>query len=315
MGSERLVVTVPATTANLGPGFDSLGLALALFNVIELWPDHAEPHVIEGEGAESLSRGPENLVRRSMRAVAERVGCKLPCVGIRQRNDIPLARGLGSSSAAIVGGCVAANELLGSPLADSELFALEAEIEGHADNVAPAAFGGLTVCYQTPDGPRWLGITPLDPPKAVVAIPDHTVSTEQARRALPDLVPRADAVLNVGHAAAVVAAFVNGSYAALGAALEDRLHQPYRAHLVPGMDEAIAAAREAGAFGGALSGSGPTIIAFAASQEEAVAAAMRAALARAGVRAATRVLEVWDHGTTVQWCPTFASEEGRRQGP
>jgi homoserine kinase len=312
---ERLVVTVPATTANLGPGFDSLGLALALFNVVEVWPDDAEPHVIEGEGTASLPCGPGNLVRRSMRAVGQRVGRELPRVGIRQRNDIPLARGLGSSSAAIVGGCVAANELLGAPLTGSELFAIEAEIEGHPDNVAAASFGGLTVCYQTADGPHWLEITPLAPPKAVVAIPEHVVSTEEARRALPDSVPRADAVLNVGHAAAVVAAFATGAHAALGAALEDRLHQPYRAHLVPGMDEAIAAACEAGAFGAALSGSGPTIVAFAASREEAVAAAMKAALARAGVKATTRVLEIWNDGATVQWCRISPSEGGQPEHP
>jgi len=294
-----VTVRVPATTANMGPGFDSLGLALGLLNVVEVWPDEGETHLIEGEGADTLPRGAENLVRRSMAAVAERVGGALPRVGVRQVNAIPLARGLGSSSAAIVGGCVAANALLGKPLSAEALLHVAAEIEGHPDNVAPALYGGLTVCYQAEAGPGCLRVRPVNPPRAVVAIPEHEVSTERARQALPDMVPRADAVFNVGHAAAVVAAFATGTYEALGAAMADRLHQPYRAHLVPGIDQAIAAARAAGALGAALSGSGPTIIAFAAAGEEAIAAAMKDALARVGVRAETRALEVWGEGARV----------------
>ncbi len=138
MPSDRIVAKVPATTANMGPGFDSLGLALGLYNVVEVWPDGSEPHVIEGEGAGVLPTGPDNLVRRSMRAVAERCGQPLPPVGIKQTNDIPLARGLGSSSAAIIGGCVAANHLLDKPLTDAEVLSVAVEIEGHPDNVAPA---------------------------------------------------------------------------------------------------------------------------------------------------------------------------------
>jgi homoserine kinase len=141
----------------------------------------------------------------------------------------------------------------------------------------------------------------MDPPRAVVAIPDRQVETEMARRALPDTVPRQDAVYNVGHAAAVVAAFASGEYAALAAAMDDRLHQPYRSHLVPGMDAAIEAARAAGALGAALSGSGPTIVAFTAGREDAVAGAMKEALSHSGVTAVTRTLEVCEGGATVEW--------------
>jgi homoserine kinase len=304
--AARVCVTVPATAANLGAGFDSLGLALGLFNMVEaaLVGPKTRPeavHTIEGEGAASLSCGPDNLVRRSMAAVALRAGVDLPPVAVRQVNAIPLARGLGSSSAAIVGGCVAANELLGAPLSQDELLAVAVQMEGHPDNVAPALLGGLTVCYAAEEGTGCLRLEPADPPRAVVAIPDYEVETAKARRALPDSVPRGDAVLNVGRAAATVAALVSGEHAALRSGMEDRLHQPYRAHLVPGMDEAIAAALQAGALGACLSGSGPTILALAHGPEDAVAEAMKQALARLGVSAVTRVLDVCLQGATVTY--------------
>ena len=278
-----------------------MGLALRWFNVAEVWADDDQQHLIEGEGADSLPRGADNLFRRSMAELAARAEATLPPVSVRQENAIPLASGLGSSSAAIVGGCVAANVFLDSPFSDRELFAIAAEIEGHPDNVAPALFGGLTVCFEGADRASCLRIDPVNPPRAIVAVPDHRVETEKARQVLPDSVPRRDAVLNVGHAAAVVAAFGSGEYAALGEAMEDRLHQPYRAHLVPGMDSAIAAARRHGAFGAALSGSGPTIVAFAAEREAEIAAAMNAALADAGVTAMTQTLDICEEGATAEW--------------
>lgn len=305
---DRVCVRVPATAANLGPGFDSLGLALGLFNTVEVVGLTPSPspsgrgelgHEVEGESADVLPRDEQNLVRRAMAAVAERAGVRLPPVDVRQVNAIPLARGLGSSSAAIVGGCVAANELLGRPLSQDDLLAVAVAIEGHPDNVAPALLGGLTVCYAAGEGTGCLRLDPVDPPRTVVAIPDYEVETEQARRALPASVPRLDAVLNVGHAGAVVAAFATGRYDALRAAMEDRLHQPYRAHLVPGMDEAIRAALEAGALGACLSGSGPTIIAFAHEREEAIAEAMVRALANVGVKAETKTLDVCLKGASV----------------
>ncbi|HJN18021.1 MAG TPA: homoserine kinase, partial [Armatimonadota bacterium] len=152
MASDRIFAKVPATTANMGPGFDSLGLALGMFNIVEVWSDDTEPHIIRGEGAGALPTGPDNLVREAMRAVAERADRPLARVGIRQSNDIPLARGLGSSSAAIIGGCIAANYFLGRPLSDDEILSVAVEIEGHPDNVAPALYGGMMVCYATEAG-------------------------------------------------------------------------------------------------------------------------------------------------------------------
>jgi len=270
-----------------------------MYNTVEVWLDDDEPHAVQGEGAGSLPTGPDNLVRRAMAAVTERAGLELPKLGVRQRNAIPLARGLGSSSAAIIGGCLAADSLLGAPLSRDELLEVAVELEGHPDNVAPALYGGMTVCYAASSGTGCLRFRPANPPRAVVAIPDFEVETESARRALPETVPHADAVLNVGRAAAVVTCFASGSYAPLADALRDRLHQPYRAHLVPGMEEAIAAALDAGAYGAALSGSGPSIVAFTHNREERVAAALREALGNTGAGIRVEVLDICFEGATV----------------
>ncbi len=282
-------VRVPATTSNLGPGFDAVGLALRLHNTLALEGAETPAIEIEGEGAETLPRDPSHLAYRAALAIAEhplaehagggRGGrARLRAFHLRQVNRIPLARGLGSSAAAILGGAVAANALLGGPLDTQALLDLATEMEGHPDNVAPALLGGAVVCARTPDGVRWLRVgTPRL--AAVVAVPDFAVSTQEARRLLPAQVPFADAVFNVTRTALLIAALTAGRTDLLGEATQDRLHQPYRARLVPGLADVFAAARRAGAHGVALSGSGPTVLAFgdAPGIGEAMAAAFRAA--------------------------------------
>ncbi len=295
-------VRVPATAANLGPGFDAVGLALRLHNRLELW-DAPEPVVdVAGEGDDTLPRDPSHLAYRAAAAVVKRAGRALgrrqpAAFGIRQRNQIPLARGLGSSAAAIVGGAVAANELLGGPLDQQALLDLAAELEGHPDNVAPALLGGLVVCAGTPDGVRALRVAP-PPLPLVAAIPDFRVSTAEARRLLPQRVPFADAAFNVGRAALLVAALREGRLDLLDAATEDRLHQPYRATLVPGLTDVFAAARDAGADGVVLSGSGPTVLAFG--NAPGIAPAMVEAFWRAGVRCRTLAVQVDTDGAVVE---------------
>lgn len=288
-------VSVPATTANLGPGFDALGLALGLRNELWLAPADAPAVEVEGEGAEVLPRDASHLAYRAARAVVERAagrGRAAPAAfRIRQRNRIPLARGLGSSAAAIVGGAAAANAALGDPLDRQALLDLATGLEGHPDNAAPALLGGLVVCArEAGGGVRWAR---LDPPRLriVLAIPDFTVSTAEARRLLPAAVPYADAVYNVTRAALLVAALAGGQAGLLDEATRDRLHQPYRARLVPGLDEVFAAARRAGAAGVALSGSGPTVVAFGgpAGNGRAIGEAMAEAFRATG--AGCRVIE------------------------
>ncbi|MBI4241283.1 MAG: homoserine kinase [Candidatus Rokubacteria bacterium] len=285
-------VRVPATSANLGPGFDALALALALHNEVVLEPADSVTVEIKGEGTDRLDRGGDNLVVRGARAVYERArrpftGLKASCV-----NRIPVSRGLGSSAAAWLSGIMGANALLGEPLDRHALLDLAATREGHPDNVAAALLGGLTVaCWN--DGSVVAVSLPVPPEiRWVLLIPELEGSTAEARAVLPASVPRADAVFNLQR----IGLFLGGLQARrsdlLAVAMDDRLHQPYRRQLFPWMEEVAAAARAAGAVGCVLSGAGPSLLAAAPSSAEAVAQAMERALARAGVRGTARALEV-----------------------
>ncbi len=271
---DLVTVRVPATTANLGPGFDCLGLALDVHNTVELSLAVATTVEITGEGQGQLSLGPNNLVLQAADRLAEQVESEVPGWHLRQHNEIPLARGLGSSSAAIVGGLVAANELLQASFNRQQLLEIAAEMEGHPDNVGPALYGGLTACYVEVGDVHCIR---LDAPSELdigVVIPHFEVSTRQAREVLPEQVSFDDAVFNLSRTAGTLAALVTGRWEVLSAVMKDRLHQPARAPLIPGMEEVIAAAEEAGAHGAALSGSGPTIVAFATERQDAILEAM-----------------------------------------
>ena len=288
----RVHVRVPATSANLGPGFDALGLALALHNEIVAEEADGVTVKIDGEGADRLARDAHNVVARGVRLAYEAAGrpfkgCALACV-----NRIPAARGLGSSAAAWVGGLAAGNALLGSPLSRDALLGLAARAEGHPDNVAAAVFGGLTVSCGTPQG---VTAVTLPVPKNlawVVLVPEVTSATAEARALLPRSVPREDAVFNVQRVALLLAGLQTALPAALSVALEDRLHQPYRLKLFPWMPTVAAAARAAGALGCVLSGAGPSLLAVVDGDGQAVGRTMEEALSGAGVRGRARVLDV-----------------------
>lgn len=292
-------VQVPATTANLGPGYDCLGLALALHNEVTLTISEETSVEVSGEGADALPRDERHLVLRAARAAAEAAGEELPPLRLQQVNRIPLARGMGSSSAAIVGGVLAANELLGLSLTDRQMVDIATAVEGHPDNVAPALLGGLTVCCTVDNTVIVKRLEVAEGLACVVAVPDFEVATEDARRALPQSIPHSDGVFNLCRVGLIVAALVSGDFEVLGDAMRDRLHQPYRAPLVPGMDEAISAALDAGACSAALSGSGPTIAAFIRSGGEEVGAAMVNAFRRAGVTAQAHQLALSVEGARV----------------
>jgi homoserine kinase len=282
---------VPASTANLGPGFDCLGLALSLYNTLTLSIAGVTEVELTGEGAGQLPLTRQNLVLRSAARLAEWAGVTVPGWRLEGYNEIPLARGLGSSSAAIVGGLVAANDLLQIGATPEELLNLATELEGHPDNVAPALFGGLTVCALEAGK---VTCVPLPAPpglQVAVAIPNVEVSTEAARHTLPESYSREDAVFNVSHVALTVTALLQGRYELLHGAMQDRLHQPYRLPLVPGLSEVLEGAVKAGAYAATLSGSGPTIAAFCPQRLAAVEEAMAGAFARQGLRAEVRWLE------------------------
>jgi homoserine kinase len=294
----RVHVRVPASSANLGPGFDALGLALGLYNEIEAGESDRVTVTIDGEGAGQLATNDKNVVARAVRAAYEAAGrpfrgCALACV-----NRIPLARGLGSSAAAWVGGLVAGNALLGSPLDRETLLALAARAEGHPDNVAAALLGGLTVAYGGHDGARALSLPVPDWLRCIVLVPGVSMSTAEARAILPQSVPRADAVFNVQRVALLLASLQAGRVDALPSALEDRLHEPYRLRLFPWMTGVTTAARAAGALGCVLSGAGPSLLAVAADETTAatVGLAMEQALTAAGMKGVARLLPVDTEG-------------------
>lgn len=297
MSEQTVRVRVPATSANLGPGFDTLGLALTLYNEIELSLADATTVEIAGEGADTLPRDRGHLVLHAADELAAKVGREVAGWRLKQHNAIPLARGMGSSSAAIIAGLVAANELLEAGLEQYELLWLAARIEGHPDNVAPALFGGLTVCCTNAE--TCTVNFPAPAISVVVAIPDFEVSTEAARKVMPSSIPYQDGVHNTSHVAMTLAAFVSGEFEKLACGMRDKLHQPYRAHLVPGFQDTLDAAVDAGAYGACLSGSGPTIAAFCTENQERVAAAMVSALLDAGVQARSLILQTDADGAKV----------------
>jgi homoserine kinase len=294
----RVHVRVPATSANLGPGFDALGLALALYNEVVAEERDGVTVTIEGEGADRLARDGGNVVARGVKLAYEAAGrafkgCALECV-----NRIPTARGLGSSAAAWVGGLVAGNALVGSPLSREALLGLAARAEGHPDNVAAAVFGGLTVSCVTPDGVTTVTLPVTKSLSWVVLVPEVTSATAEARALLPRSVPREDAVFNVQRVALLLASLQSAQPAALSVALEDRLHQPYRLKLFPWMPDVATAARTAGALGCVLSGAGPSLLAVVDGNGTAVGRAMEEAASRAGIRGKAQALDVDAAGAT-----------------
>ena len=310
--SERSVrVRVPATSANLGPGFDALGIACTLYNEMTLTLTH-EPglHIsARGEGAAYIPGDERNIVWKSIQYLLERAGRVDEFQGarIRMSNRIPLSRGLGSSATAIVAGLTAANALVDSPFSRDDLLQLATDIEGHPDNVAPAIYGGFTVNTVTDGHVECFSFLPRIFLRLVVMVPDFYLSTKSARQVLPSEVPMKDAVFNISHAAMMVAALARGSEKHLENAFADALHQNYRAPLIPGMFDVFAAAKRAGAYGAALSGAGPCLIAFVPEHRkctEEVAAAMQEAFRAYEIEArplhlrldtkGARVLRSWD---------------------
>ncbi|HWG84287.1 MAG TPA: homoserine kinase [Deinococcales bacterium] len=265
-------VRVPATIANLGPGFDALGMAVSLH--LEVEARHADEDSFRYEGEGSVPAG-DTLIHQAYREVCRLMGREPRPLAVHARNRIPLARGLGSSSAALVAGAAVADALHGHTLGRDGVLRACARLEGHPDNVAPAVLGGFTASAGDP-----LVSVALPTPaswRVLVAVPHFELLTSEARAALPNEFSRADAVFNLARSALMVAAVASGRADALREACRDRLHQPYRAPLVPGLQEAIDGALEAGADAAFLSGAGPSVAAIA--RDDAVAG-VRGALSR-----------------------------------
>ena len=286
-------VKIPATSANLGPGFDCLGLALQLYNTITVEPDRPFQISLTGSYRDGIPANESNLVWQTMCHLWELIHYPTPSVALTLENYIPPSRGLGSSSAAIVGGLVAANTLAGSPYTKYELLQVANALEGHPDNVTPALYGGVTLSVPTDSGisPRILAKAPNF--KVVVVIPDTRLDTEKAREILPPHITRNDAVFNISHVGLLIEAFIREDYSLLKEGMRDVLHQNQRAILLPGMLETIESALKAGAHGAALSGSGPTLIALIReSSKQEVSQSMITTMGKYGINVQAIVLEI-----------------------
>lgn len=300
------LITVPATTANLGPGFDCLGVALTLYNQFEFTPMEASPGAVRiqvaGPEAARVKTDASNLAYQAFAYFYQHLGEAPPAVNIQIQLGIPLARGLGSSATAIVAGLLGANCLAGSPLEKTHILKLAIALEGHPDNVTPALLGGCCLVASGQETGEAAGWEICDIPWSrdivpVVAIPDFELSTQTARQVLPHTCTHKDAVFNVAHLGLLLRGLETGRSGWLRAALQDRLHQPYRQALIPGYQAVQTAAVEAGAYGLVISGAGPTLLALVSpNYSAAVAATIKNTWAEQGISAQVQPLQVDSQG-------------------
>lgn len=295
-------VRVPASTSNLGPGFDCFGLALKLYLTVRAIsaPESSEPCRVTTTGAkenEALPRNSVNLIYRAMSFVARREGFSLPPVELTAHNEIPLASGLGSSAAAIVAGIKLSALLTGNSIPDQSILNYATEFEGHPDNVAASLFGGFVASCICGDGSVLSTKFEWPAQVRIVAVSPHSqLPTHVARAALPRTVSRFDAVHNLQRSALFTAAIAQQRFDVLWEAMHDRLHQPHRESLVPGLAEALALPRMPGLLGIALSGAGPSIVALVDDNDQEIAARIASCFQAHNIESTTRTLEVDNDG-------------------
>ena len=299
----KITAKTPASSANLGPGFDVLGLALTLYDslTIETGTEGIKL-TVSGEGQGKLDKEPErNLACRSVKALYESIEVAIPAVNIHMDNSIPLSRGLGSSSAAIVGALTAANVFSGERLSKDELFNMAVEIEGHPDNVAAAVYGGLVIAYKRGEDYLVKQCGVASNLGVVLLVPDEGLSTAKARAALPEEISIDKAVINIGSTALLTDALATGDLSHLASAVKDTIHQPWRRPLISDYDVTERACYSAGAKGVALSGAGPTLIAFFDKADESrIRSNLKNQLKQDGIKRRALFLDIDKQGSMVQ---------------
>ena len=277
----RVKITVPATSANIGPGFDSLGLALSMYNTVELSP--TDKLVIRSADGSSIPKNKNNLVYKTIKRLYDICGRELGGLEIVQTSPIPFARGLGSSSACIVAGLLGANVLLGEPLTKTELISIASHIEGHPDNVAPAMLGGFVASVMDEEQVYTCKVPLADKVAFAALIPQSELKTEVARGALPMEVSHKDAVYNLSRASLLTAALLSGNLEHVHAAVGDRLHQPYRMRFIKNSTDVFHIAQKSGACGVYISGAGSTIMAILRPDDSSFVPVVRELLTRKGL--------------------------------
>ena len=301
---SSVCVTVPATTANLGPGFDCIGAALTLYNELKFIREEVNPNeklviTVTGSEAAKVATDESNLVYQAFIKFFQHIQQTPPPVKIDIKLGVPLARGLGSSATAIIGGLIGANVLAGELLTLSEVMELAIAMEGHPDNVVPALLGGCRLAATSELGWEICDIPWCKDVVPVVAIPDFELSTSEARQVLPSQVSRGDAIFNAAHLGLLLRGLETGNQNWLRAALQDKLHQSYRKKLINNYDAINAAALSAGAYGMVISGAGPTLLALTNTyNSQAVAAAMASEWQNKGIKAQVQTLQIDNEGAT-----------------
>jgi homoserine kinase len=275
---DKVRVRVPATTANMGPGFDSFGLALKLYNEIEIEPiSHGVETLINGEPADISEE--ENLIYNSLIKTLSKHGHEYKGFRINvYRCDIPMSRGLGSSAACIVAGIMAANSFMGNKLDMEEVISIASEIEGHPDNAVPAALGGMVISLMEQDKVLYSKVNLPSEIKFVAMVPSFKVSTHEARGVLPDSYGKSDCIYNISRAAMLISALNNRELGKIRACLDDKIHQPHRKGLIKDIDQIFSVAKAAGSLGEFISGSGSTLMAIINGNEEDFMARMKSFL-------------------------------------
>ena len=304
--NKKVTARIPASTTNLGPGFDVLGLALQLYSTVTLEPSDTDTEVVvNGIDADKIPSTPEHIACQAVELVFKRSRTRRP-KGFRLHinNGIPPIRGLGGSGTAILGGLLTANVLCGKPFSDAELLNFATEMEGHPDNVAASLYGGLVVSAQEDHHVHTIRVTCPPELSIVLAIPDFPLSTQHARDVLPKSVDFADAIYNTSRSTLLIASLATGQFEMLRVAMKDKLHQPYRAPLIPGFNDVAEAATDAGALGVTLSGAGPTLAAYCLEHARQVAMQMQAAFRKHQIACDIKVLKPDALGASVRLAQT-----------
>mgnify|MGYP001030300786 CR=1 FL=1 len=298
---KKIRVQIPASTTNLGPGFDCLGLALKLYNVVEIEEIKEDKVIIEveGEGRDEIPRNKKNIIFPAIKSVFDKAEEKFSRVRIREINHIPLCKGLGSSAATRLGGIVSASNFLKINLSQGEILNLATHLEGHPDNAAASLLGGLVMVIPEKENFHWIKINLSHKFKIVLALPEIKVSTEKAREILPQNFSLEDIVFNLSRMGALIYSLTKGKWEYLSLATEDKLHQPYREILIPGMKEVMESALSSGAKGAFLSGAGSGIVALTEDKEKKIGESMQESFLKKGIKSKIMTLEIDEGGLRI----------------